>query len=125
LIRNTWNTAIVDEIAPEPGDITIEKHRYSGFYETELDAVLEDLGLTHLVFTGCTTSVCVEATLRDAMARDYHCLILEDCTAEPIGDGLPRTNHEASLLAIETLMGWVTTSSSLITAIETFVLGAT
>jgi ureidoacrylate peracid hydrolase len=59
------------------------------------------------------------------MARDYRCLVLEDCTAEPIGDGLPRTNREASLLVIEALMGWVTTSSKLISAVETFVRSAT
>jgi len=51
--------------------------------------------------------VCVESTVRDAMFRDYHCLVLEDCTAEPIGNGLPRSNHEATLLAIQILFGWV------------------
>ncbi len=41
------------------------------------------------------------------MFRDYSCIVLEDCTAEPIGAGLPRTNHDASLLVIETLFGSV------------------
>jgi ureidoacrylate peracid hydrolase len=49
----------------------------------------------------------VESTVRDAMFRDYSCIVLEDCTAEPIGPGFPRTNHDASLLVIETLVGWV------------------
>ena len=66
--------------------------------------------MSHLLVTGCTTSVCVESTVRDAMFRDYSCIVLEDCTAEPIGAGLSRTNHDASLLVIQTLLGWVSNS---------------
>jgi ureidoacrylate peracid hydrolase len=118
LIRGTWGTAVVDELAPEPGDVVIDKHRFSGFYETDLDAVLRQRGVAQLVFTGWTTSVCVESTVRDAMFRNYRCVVLEDCTAEPIGSTLPRTNHEATLLVVELLFGWVARSSDLITAIE-------
>lgn len=107
LVRDTWNTKILDALTPEPGDHIVSKHRYSGFFETELDEVLRGLGANYLLVTGCTTSVCVESTVRDAMFRDYSCIVLEDCTAEPIGAGLSRTNHAASLLVIETLFGWV------------------
>jgi len=51
------------------------------------------------------------------MFRDYICLVLEDCTAEPIGFAFPRTNHDASLLNIETLFRWVTYSAELIRAL--------
>ena len=88
------------------------KFRYSGFYETELDAILKGLGVTHLIVTGCTTSVCVESTIRDAMYRDYSPILLADCTAEPIGHELARSNHDASLLTVETLLGWVSTSAA-------------
>jgi ureidoacrylate peracid hydrolase len=107
LVRDTWNTQILDGLTPEPGDHIVSKHRFSGFFETELDDVLRGLDAKYLLVTGCTTSVCVESTVRDAMFRDYSCIVLEDCTAEPIGAGFPRTNHEASLLVIETLFGWV------------------
>ena len=86
-IRDTWNTDIVPEFAPQPGDPIVYKHRSSAFHETELDAVLNQLGATHLIVTGGTTSVCVESTIRDAYSRDYSCILLEDCTAEPIGRG--------------------------------------
>ncbi len=118
LIRDTWNTEIVSELTPAPADMVVYKHRFSGFFETELDTLLRGLGITDLIFTGCTTSVCVESTLRDAMFRDYRCLLLEDCTAEPIGDGLTRSNHDASLLLIEALFGWVSNSADLIEALE-------
>lgn len=114
LVRGTWNTEILDELAPEPGDLVVSKHRYSAFFETELDDVLKSLDAKYLLVTGCTTSICVESTVRDAMFRDYSCIVLEDCTAEPIGAELTRTNHEASLLVIETLFGWVSSSPAVI-----------
>jgi ureidoacrylate peracid hydrolase len=110
LIRDTWGTDIVDALKPLTDDIIMYKHRFSGFYETDLDAVLKKNGIKHLVVTGCTTSVCVESTIRDAAFRDYQCVLLSDCTSEPIGDKTPRSNHDASLLVIEILFGWVSTS---------------
>lgn len=107
LVRDTWNTAIVADLTPEEGDLVVPKHRYSGFFGTSLDATLRDRGIDTLVVTGCTTSICVESTVRDACFRDYRCLVLEDCTAEPLGGRFARTNHEASLLSIEMLLGWV------------------
>ena len=118
LVRDTWNTDIVAELRPAPEDTVVYKHRFSGFFETELDALLRSLGVKDLIFTGCTTSVCVESTVRDAMFRDYRCLLLEDCTAEPIGQGLARSNHDASLLVVETLFGWVSNSAEFIEALE-------
>lgn len=117
LIRDTWNTDIVSELIPHPEDIVLYKFRFSGFFQTELDTILKGLGITHLIFTGCTTSVCVESTIRDAMFRDYSPILLADCTGEPIGYGLPRSNHEASLLTIETLLGWVSNSAAFINAL--------
>lgn len=118
LVRDTWNTDIVAELAPEPADILLYKHRFSGFFETELDSVLKKLGTQHLIVTGCTTSICVDSTIRDAMFRDYSCVLLEDCTGEPIGHGLPRSNHEASLLTIRVLLGWTSSSQEFIHALE-------
>ncbi len=112
LIRDTWNTDIVSELAPRAEDIVLYKHRFSGFYQTELDAILTKLQVKQLIITGCTTSVCVESTVRDAMFRDYRCLLLGDCMAEPIGYGLPRNNHEASLLVMETIFAWVSDSGA-------------
>ena len=117
LVRDTWSTAIIDALRPEPGDHVVSKHRYSGFFATELDATLARLGARTLIVAGATTSVCVESTVRDAMYRDYACVVLADCTAEPIGAGLARSNHDASLLVIETLFGWVSSSDDLLAII--------
>lgn len=118
LVAGSWGTEILPELAAQEGDLVVAKHRYSGFFETSLDALLRERGIESLVFTGCTTSVCVDSTLRDAFYRDYRCLLLADCTGEPIGSDLARSNHEASLLVIETLFGWVSDSRAFLGALE-------
>ena len=118
MIRDTWNTDVINELRPQPEDVVLYKHRFSGFYQTELDETLVRLGIKNLIFTGCTTSVCVDSTIRDAMFRDYRCILLADCTGEPIGGDLPRSNHEASVLTIQTLFGWVSNSERFVSALE-------
>lgn len=118
LIRDTWNTDIIAQLQPKAEDIIVYKTRFSGFYQTQLDSILKSLNKKYLIITGCTTSICVESTVRDATFRDYSPIVLEDCTAEPIGYGLSRSNHEASLLSIQVLFGWVSTSSEFIKAIQ-------
>jgi ureidoacrylate peracid hydrolase len=118
LIRDTWDTDIVPELKPQASDIVIYKTRFSGFYQTDLDATLKKFGIKYLIVTGVTTSICVESTVRDAMFRDYLCVMLRDCMSEPIGHDLPRSNHEASLLNAEVLLGWVSDSEQLIKALS-------
>lgn len=118
LVRDTWGTEIVDDLKPVDGDLVVWKTRFSGFFETTLHDLLRELRVTDLVFTGCTSSICVESTLRDAFFRDYRCLVLEDCLAEPIGDGLPRTNHEATLLLVQAIFGAVSTSAAFAEAVD-------
>ncbi len=118
LVRDTWNTAILDELKPGANDLTLWKTRFSGFYQTSLHEELQQRGCRHLLFTGCTTSICVESTARDAMFRDYLPILLSDCMSEPIGAELPRSNHEASLLSMEVLFGWISDSARLIGALS-------
>ena len=121
LIRDTWGTDIVTELKPQAEDIVMYKHRFSGFYQTDLDLVLKKAGIKHLVVTGCTTSVCVESTIRDAFFRDYLCVLLTDCTNEPIARDAPRSNHDATLLLMELMFGWVSTSEQFVGATDAVV----
>jgi ureidoacrylate peracid hydrolase len=118
LIRDTWNTDVVLELKPKPEDIVLYKTRFSGFYKTDLDETLMRLGIKHLIVTGCTTSICVESTVRDAMFRDYLSVLLADCMDEPIGHGLPRSNHDASLLSTQVGLGWVSNSHQFVAALS-------
>jgi ureidoacrylate peracid hydrolase len=98
----TWDFAIVDELAPQPGDIVIVKTRYSGFARTALDAELQARGMRYLFFTGIATNVCVESTLRDAFFLDYWPVLITDAT---MAAG-PPSMQEATLFNIETYFGW-------------------
>ena len=125
LVRDTWNTEIVDELRPQPSDIVLYKHRYSGFFQTDLDDRLKLLGTRYIIFTGCTTGVCVESTLRDAMFRDYSPVLLADCSGEVVGCNLLRSNHDASLLLIEQRFGWVSSSEEFVKALQVTVKSST
>ena len=85
--------AIVDELAPEPGDLLVKKYRSSGFWGTNLDMLLRSNGIKSIVMAGCTTEGCVESTARDALFNDYYVVIAEDCVASD-----DQEQHEASLL---------------------------
>jgi ureidoacrylate peracid hydrolase len=115
LIRDTWDTEIIPELKPTTGDLVIWKHRFSGFHETELDSTLKRLGVRYLIFTGATTSVCVESTMRDAMFLDYIPVLLTDATAEARGR---ESNYKASIQILTALFGWVTDSNEFTSALK-------
>ncbi|WP_323991583.1 cysteine hydrolase family protein [Nguyenibacter sp. L1] len=77
----SWNAAIVDELAPETGDIHVAKYRMSGFWDTPLDAILRNLRVDTLLFGGVNLDQCVMTTLQDAGCLGYDCILLEDCAA--------------------------------------------
>ncbi len=80
LVQGEAGNAILPECAPIPGEIEIDKPGKGAFYSTELQAMLEALGITHLVFAGVTTEVCVQTSMREANDRGYECLLIEEAT---------------------------------------------
>ena len=60
----------------------------------------------------------VDSTVRDAFYRDYHCVLLADSMAEPIAHDAPRSNHEATLLTVQLLFGWTSTSDKFLEALS-------
>ena len=67
----------------------------------------------------------MESTIRDAMFRDYCCVLLEDCTGEPIGHDFARSNHDASLMTIQVLLGWTSSSVEFVHALESYATAST
>ena len=66
LTTGTWDWEIVDDLKPLPDDVIVEKSRFSGFTNPELNSVLRQRNIKYLLFLGIATNVCVESTLRDA-----------------------------------------------------------
>lgn len=81
LLRGNAGYDIVPELTPPVGDVIVDKTANGAFYQTDLELVLRARGITHLMFSGCTTDVCVHTTLREAVDRKYQCLLVRDACA--------------------------------------------
>ena len=108
-----WDYELVDALAPQPGDITLHKTRYSAFFNSQLDSVLRSRGIRTLVFVGIASNVCVESTLRDGFHLDYFGIMLEDATHH-LGPDFVR---QATVYNIEKFFGWVSTVADFCTAV--------
>lgn len=112
LIRGEYGHDIVDELKPIEGEPIIDKPGKGAFYQTDLEVILQNRGITHLIVTGVTTHVCVQTTIREANDRGFDCLMLEDCTA-----AFDPRDQEASIRMINQqggIFGWTTVSEQLL-----------
>jgi nicotinamidase-related amidase len=80
LVAGEPGNQIVPELAPLPGEWVIDKPGKGMFYATGLHERLQVSGISHLVFMGVTTEVCVQTSMREANDRGYDCLLVEDGT---------------------------------------------
>ncbi|WP_280422742.1 cysteine hydrolase family protein [Nocardia carnea] len=76
--EQVWRSQIMDAVAPEPGELVLDKTRHSFFAYTELDPILRSLGAERLLVCGLQTNVCVEATVRGALERNFEVAVAED-----------------------------------------------
>jgi nicotinamidase-related amidase len=104
---------IVDELKPLPNERVFNKIGASGFNSTALELVLRVYGVDTLLFTGVSTNMCVEGTMRDAADRDFRCFMVEDaCGADS------PAMHEASIAVVQRLFGQVTTTAEVMERLE-------
>ena len=114
LIRGEPGNDIVPALQPMVGEIVIDKPGKGAFYGTDLHVQLQRLGITHLMFSGVTTEVCVQTSMREANDRGYECLLIEDATASYFPDFKVATLEMVQ--AQGGIVGWTAPLSALSTA---------
>lgn len=108
-LEGSPESEIHPDISPLPDEKVISKHRYSAFYNTDLEIILRCLKVQDLVISGVMTNMCCESTARDAYYRDYRVFFLAD------GTGCDHEDmHAASLLNLAYGFAYVTTAGSII-----------
>jgi nicotinamidase-related amidase len=115
-LEGTPESEVADEIAPLKNEKVILKHRYSSFYNTDLETILRCLKIEDLVITGIMTNMCCESTARDAYYRDYRVFFLADATGS-----VTEEMHLASLLNLAFGFAYITTTGEILRGVETSV----
>lgn len=108
-VEGTPESKVHDDITPLPNEKVILKHRYSAFFNTDLETILRCLKVEDLVISGIMTNMCCESTARDAYYRDYRIFFLADCTGS-----INEEMHTASLLNLSLGFAYVTTTQDII-----------
>lgn len=115
LVAGEPGNQIISELAPVGGEIVLDKPGKGAFYATGLHETLQAAGITHLLFMGVTTEVCVQTSMREANDRGYDCLLLEDCTESYFPHFKAATVE--MLKAQGAIVGWTAPSASVLNAL--------
>jgi len=115
LIAGEPGTDIIAECAPIAGEVVIEKPGKGAFYATRLGTILQEEGITHLIFAGVTTEVCVQTTMREANDRGYVCLLAEDATESYFPEF--KAAALAMIRAQGAIVGWTATTDQVLQGI--------
>ena len=111
LIAGEPGNQIIDALAPVAAELVIDKPGKGAFYATGLHELLQARGITHLIFGGVTTEVCVQTSMREANDRGYDCLLLEDCTESYFPQFKAATVD--MIRAQGAIVGWTSTGAAL------------
>ena len=114
LIRGEAGHDIIAELAPAGGEPVIDKPGKGAFYQTDLDLMLRNRGISTLLVAGVTTEVCVHTSVREANDRGYRCIVIADACASYFDEF-----HSVGLRMISAqggIFGWVAPSSSVLDA---------
>ena len=111
-LEGSWGHQICDEVAPQPGDLLVRKHRQPPWVATALDQLLRANGITTVIATGTMTSACVDWTARLGVQLDYYVVVPEDCVAQA-----DPAAHAAAIALLRRYLpdGAVTTAEALLT----------
>jgi allophanate hydrolase len=117
LVRGEYGHDIVDELAPWPAEVVVDKPGKGSFFGTNIHRTLLAQGITHIIFAGVTTECCVTTTLRECNDRGYECCVLSDCTTG--FDAQQVTTSLDIVCGQDGLFGFVATSNEFLAATDT------
>ena len=114
-LRGTWDSELLEDLGRlvEEGDLVFAKHRASCFYNTNLEVELRMRGIDTLIVTGVSSNYCVDASIRDAYARDLDLYIVEDACACPWPE-----LHDATMKTAAIFHGEVVSTAEVVGALE-------
>ena len=119
LVAGETGNQIIPELAPIAGEWQIDKPGKGAFYATALHDQLQQRKISHLIFMGVTTEVCVQTSMREANDRGYDCLLLEDCTESYFPHF--KTATLEMVRAQGGIVGWTADSATLLHALASVV----
>ena len=116
LVRGERGHDIIDELAPNAGEVVLDKPGKGAFCQTDLELILRNRGIRTLVVCGVTTEVCVNTTVREANDRGFECVVLADC----VGSYFPDFQRAAleMIKAQGGIFGWVSDSRRALAALD-------
>lgn len=92
VITGTEGATLLDGLHVEEKDLEVVKTRYSGFYKTNLEEILQELGIQRLIVAGINTHACVRMTALEAYMPDYELILALDCI-----DSWDKTHHNMTI----------------------------
>lgn len=116
LVTGEPGNQIVPDLAAQDGEIVVDKPGKGMFWATGLHERLQGLGITHLVFAGVTTEVCVQTSMREANDRGYECLLIDEATESYFPEFKASTIE--MIVAQGGIVGWVASLDDLAAALE-------
>jgi ureidoacrylate peracid hydrolase len=114
LVKGTSGVEIIADLpTPRSDELVIEKHRYSAFYQTDLEMNLRTMGVKTLIITGVHTNICCESTARDGFMRDFQIMSVSDAQT-----AITKELHEAALISTLVAFGRVAETAQVIKELE-------
>lgn len=99
-IRGTQGAEVIPELKPQEQDYVVWKRRYSGFYQTDLQMLLSELGVDTVIITGLHTHMCCRHTSADAYYLGYDIIVPRETT-----NAFTKEDYEGGLKYLKEVYG--------------------
>jgi len=113
-VKGTQGCQIASDLAVATSDTVIVKKRYSAFYGTDLEQVLNRLSPDALILAGINTHACIRMTAIDAYQRDWEVILAADCVGS-----YDQQHHQVSLSYMKDKIATIMSNQEIRSALAT------